>query len=50
MSDPVWWAKHYQSILLDLASRVRQYLSGDLDEGILLAFLDGLDTQLGESE
>ena len=50
MSDPAWWAKHYHSILLDLASRVRQYLSGDLDEDILLAFLDGLDTQMGECE
>lgn len=38
-----WWCNHYRICLRDLANRTRQYLDGDLDKGVLVAFLDGMD-------
>lgn len=42
-----WWCNHYRICLRDLANRTRQYLDGDLDKGVLLAFLDGMDSSAG---
>ena len=42
-----WWCNHYRICLRDLANRTRQYLDGNLDKGVLLAFLDGMDSSAG---
>jgi hypothetical protein len=43
-----WWCNHYRICLRDLAKRTRQYLNGNLDRGVLLAFLDGMDSSAGD--
>ena len=42
-----WWCNHYRICLRDLANRTRQYQDGNLDKGVLLAFLDGMDSSAG---
>ena len=41
-----WWCNHYRTCLKDLAKRTRAYMNGEIDKGLLTAFLDGLDISL----
>ena len=41
-----WWCNHYRTCLKDLAKRTREYMNGEIDKGLLTAFLDGMDLSL----
>ena len=41
-----WWCNHYRTCLKDLAKRTREYVNGEIDKGLLTAFLDGLDLSI----
>jgi hypothetical protein len=41
-----WWCNHYRLSLNTLTTRARQYLNGDLPEGILEVLLDALEADL----
>jgi len=41
-----WWCQYYQKSLKTLALRTRQYLSGDLELGVLEAMLQGAERDI----
>lgn len=48
MSQPAWWLNYYKSCSSQLCTRIRQYLAGDVDEGILMALVEGVESTLEE--
>lgn len=45
-----WWCNHYRNNLRDLSIRTRQYLNGEVQQGVLEAHLDAIEGQLKERE
>ena len=41
-----WWCNHYRTTLNDLAVRVRQYLDGDIERGLLEPFLNEVEKNI----
>lgn len=48
MSQPAWWLNYYKTSCKDLCMRVRQYVEGDLDAGILMALVEGVEATLND--
>ena len=40
-----WWCNYYRTSLTDLASRTRQYLNGELQRGVLEAFVNAIENE-----
>ena len=45
-----WWCTHYRNNLRDLSIRTRQYLNGEIQQGVLETHLDAIERQLKERE
>ena len=41
-----WWLSYYRQGRNDLALRLRSYLDGNLQEGVLLALLEGIEKDI----
>jgi|SaaInlV_100m_DNA_2_1039680.scaffolds.fasta_scaffold135342_2 hypothetical protein len=38
-----WWCNHYRLILRDLSIRARQFVEGEIEEGVLMTFVETLE-------
>lgn len=45
-----WWCNHYRITLKDFSRRTRQFLNGEIDQGMLDAFLLQIEKQNKERE
>ena len=45
-----WWCNHYRTNLKDLSARVRQYLNGEIQKGVLEAYVTAIEDQVKERE
>ena len=41
-----WWCNYYRISLKDLASRTRQYLDGEIQRGVLEAFVNAIESEV----
>ena len=45
-----WWCNHYRTTLKDFSMRTRQFLNGEIDQGMLDTFLLQIEKQNKERE
>ena len=45
-----WWCNHYRTNLRDLSARVRQYLNGEIQQGVLEVFVTAIESEVTERE
>ena len=45
-----WWCNHYRTNLKDLSARVCQYLNGEIQKGVLEAYVNAIEDKLKERE
>jgi len=48
MNQPSWWLNYYKMCCKDLCKRIRQYLEGDLDAGVLTTLVEGVESTLND--
>ena len=45
-----WWCNYYRNNLKDLNARVRQYLNGEIQQGVLEVYVTTIENEVKERE